>query len=767
MTAPGAAARKASGPARAELRPLDREAVARVLNAARYRDEGVLLETEGLALLDALGIATPRRIEVRDAAELAAWQGPPLPGERVVVKVVAPGILHKTEAGGVRIVANRREAIAEAIADMARAFHGQRVAGYAVLEFIPHDASLGHEFLLGLRWSREFGPVVTLGSGGIHAEFLAGVFREGCGLAVTAPFLVGEGRVEAAIASLAPARLVTETHRGQPPELPAAALAEVVHRFLALAAGFSPDPIAEFEVNPLVVSDGRLVALDALLKFGAPAASLAVAAPRPIDKIERLLRPRSIAVVGVSDKLNPGRIILQNILHAGYPRERVVVVKQGRDSIDGCRCVPSLAELGQPVDLVVLSVAAEQAAAMLADIADHGRAESVVLIPGGLEEKPGSERIVAHMRESLANSRQTAGRGPVVNGGNCLGVQSMPGRFNTLFIPEHKLPLPQGHAHPLALITGSGAFAVSKLSKLQGLVPRYTITIGNQMDLTAGDYLRHLAADADIDVFAVYLEGFKTLDGADFLEAADAITRGGRTVILYRAGRTQAGAAAAASHTAAVAGDARVGKALAEASGVVWADTLEDFEDLTRLFVLLRGRPPRGRRLAAITNAGYESVAIADRLGRFELAAWSEPTARDMAHALERLRLQEIVAVRNPIDLTPILDDEGYEHIVRAALADPGVDAALVGVVPMTGALNTLRPSVDHTEDLNREGGVVARLVGLRDAYAKPWVVVVDAGRLYDAMAQRLEDGGLPVFRAADRAMRLFGTWCEAVLARR
>ena len=90
----------------------------------------------------------------------------------------------------------------------------------------------------------------------------------------------------------------------------------------------------------------------------------------------------------------------------------------------------------------------------------------------------------------------------------------MPGRYNTLFIPEHKLPLPRGAESPVALIAGSGAFAVSKASKLATLNPRYIMTIGNQMDLTAADYLEFLQDDPAVEIFAVYLEGFRPLDGA-------------------------------------------------------------------------------------------------------------------------------------------------------------------------------------------------------------------------------------------------------------
>ena len=131
------------------------------------------------------------------------------------------------------------------------------------------------------------------------------------------------------------------------------------------------------------------------------------------------------------------------------------------------------------------------------------------------------------------------------------------------------------------------------------------------------------------------------------------------------------------------------------------------------------------------------------------------------ATILERAWLAEIVAVRNPIDLTPILGDEAYEEVARAILEDPGVDAGVIGCVPLTPALNTLPAGDGHPDDLAREDGIVRRLIRLGRENEKPWVAVVDAGSAYDPMAQALEDGGVPVFRTADRALRLFGRWCE------
>ena len=111
-----------------------------------------------------------------------------------------------------------------------------------------------------------------------------------------------------------------------------------------------------------------------------------------------------------------------------------------------------------------------------------------------------------------------------------------------------------------------------------------------------------------------------------FLRAAREITAGGRTVLLYRAGRTAEGAKASASHTASIAGDYAVTRELARAAGVVVADSLSDFEELVRLFTFLRGKRVEGTRLGAISNAGFECVAFADNLGRFSLPAFDEAT---------------------------------------------------------------------------------------------------------------------------------------------
>jgi acyl-CoA synthetase (NDP forming) len=425
--------------------------------------------------------------------------------------------------------------------------------------------------------------------------------------------------------------------------------------------------------------------------------------------------------------------------------------------------VPSLEALPARQDLLILSISAAQAPEAIAAIAEGQRAESVILIPGGLDEKPGSEPLVARMRKAIADSRATAWGGPVINGGNCLGIRSVPGRYNTLFIPDYKLPMPHGAESPLAFVAGSGAFAVAKASKFTTMNPRYILTIGNQMDLTAADYLEFLEHDPAVEVFAVYLEGFRPLDGQRFLEIARRIVASGRTVIVYRAGRTSAGAAAAASHTAAVAGDYAATRRLAEAAGVVLADTLEDFEDLVRLFVALGKRRPAGRRLGALSNAGFECVAIADNLGAFTLADFSPATTAALGEVLQRARIAEIVSVHNPMDLTPIMGDADTEEVMRLVLADASVDLGLAGLVPLTQAWNSLAKGEGHGEDVTRSDSIASRMVRLFRETAKPWVAVVDSGSLYDPMAALLEQGGVPTFRAADRALRLFNRWAAAV----
>jgi acyl-CoA synthetase (NDP forming) len=741
---------------------LDRPRLAQLLASARHRDLGVLTEPEGMDLLEAAGLPAPRRVVLGGRGDAEALGAAPFPGARAVLKVVAPAILHKTEAGGVAVIENTPAAIRAAVAGMEQRFAGQPVDGYLLAEFVPHATEPGHELLLGMRWTADFGPVVTLGAGGIHTEFLARSIRDDRALALFSPALADRAAIEAALARVAVVRLVTESQRGRPPLVALARLADVVERFLELAAAFVPDPIAEFEVNPLVLAGDRFVALDALLKLGAPPA--ARPAPRPIAKIVRLLQPRTAAVMGVSEKgMNPGRMILRNLLADGFPADDITVVKPGSERIDGVKCVPSLEALPARQDLLILGISAAQAPEAVAAIAEGQRAESVILIPGGLDEKPESAPLVARMKQAIADSRATAWGGPVINGGNCLGIRSVPGRYNTLFIPDYKLPFARGAESPLAFVAGSGAFAVAKASKFGSMNPRYILTIGNQMDLTAADYLEFLEGDPAVEVLAVYLEGFRPLDGLRFLEAARRITTGGRTVILYRAGRTSAGAAAAASHTAAVAGDYAATRRLAGAAGVVVADTLEDFEDLARLFLALRGRRPAGARLGALSNAGFECVAIADNLGAFTLADFAPATAAAMGEVLKRARIAEIVSVHDPMDLTPIMGDADTEEILRLILADPGVDLGIAGLVPLTQAWNSLAGGEGHGEDVTRADSIANRMVRLFRTTTKPWVAVVDAGALYDPMVALMEAGGVPVFRAADRALRLFNRWAAAV----
>jgi acyl-CoA synthetase (NDP forming) len=205
-----------------------------------------------------------------------------------------------------------------------------------------------------------------------------------------------------------------------------------------------------------------------------------------------------------------------------------------------------------------------------------------------------------------------------------------------------------------------------------------------------------------------------------------------------------------------------VTRGLARQAGVVVAESIADFEDLVRLLARLGRAPLAGRRLAAVSNAGFECVAIADNLGALTLAPLAPGTVSALEDLFRRSKLDTVVDVHNPLDLTPMTADAAYEEVVRAVMDDPGVDVGVIGCVPLTGALATLAPGAGHDEDIGADTSIVSRLARLGGEIAKPWVAVVDAGALYDAMARRLVEAGVPTFRSADRALRLFNLYFAA-----
>ena len=726
------------------------EELTKILTRARRAGRRNLLESEGLAVARALGISVPEHRLVCDAREGSRVDLDAFPGSRLVVKVASSRLLHKSDAGGVQVIEKNRDALTASIESMARRFDD--IDGYLLCEWIEHDKSLGGELLLGLRSTPDFGPVVVLGPGGVDAEHLGRHLKPESSTAVFSPPFADDERIGKALAPNVVTKLVTEGGRGGKPRLPPALLHTLLKQALDFAATLMPHPIDEVEFNPLALTERGPVALDAVVRLAAeePAPE---PAPRPVDKLARLLRPRSVAVIGVSKRRNPGHVIVENLLDAGFPKELLYVVKPGADTIEGCRCFPDFDSLPERVDLAVLAIDAVQAPDVLETIVGGERAESVILIPGGLGETRGTAQRAGRLRAQLDAARKRGG-GPVVNGGNCLGIRSVPGSYDTMFIPRHKLRYAACEPAPLAVLSQSGAFAVARASTLEALNPRYLVSLGNQLDLTVGDYLSYLKDEDGVEVFACYVEGFRPGDGRRFLKAAAEITSGGRSVVLYRAGRTSEGARASASHTASMAGDYVVTRQLAAAAGILVAPTLDDFEDMTRLLCRLRGRPIRGRRLGALSNAGFECVAVADNLAGFELAELSPATVQRIAELFEGHRLDGIVDVRNPLDVTPILGDEAFVAAARLLLEDGNVDVGVIGCVPLTGALQTLAAGPGHEEDVRSDTSVAERLGRLWQEVKKPWVAAVDAGPRYDAMARRLEELEVPVFRSIDRTVR-------------
>jgi acyl-CoA synthetase (NDP forming) len=758
----------------------------RIFEVAEKEGRSFLLEPEVYDVLRQAGIAAPRFIFLQ-AGEKAARKGlAALGSDTVVVKVVSPLIIHKSDVGGVEFVKADAASVNRACGRMLRNVPlrylrwetktgrpisekgpglksvRESVSGFLVMEKVKFEnIGFGSELLLGVRNSRDFGPILTMGGGGLDVEYMNERLREGRAVAMSSVHLAADDAIPSLLEPLTFFGKLAAEFRGRKPLVAPQALAETFLRFRDLAAAFSPysdlSPfvIEEAEVNPFVVRAGKLVPLDGVCRFSREKRPVA---GRPIENIRGLLRPQSIGIIGVSEKMNLGHIILNNILKNGFPRESVFVVKPGLQEIEGCRSVPSVKDIPGPVDLFVLTLAADQCAEVMKELVENGQARSVIIIAGGMGEKEGGGSIEEEIRGLLARGRAEGKITPIVNGGNCLGIYSKPGRYDTTFIPDYKLPRPKSPRSDLAVISQSGAFMVCRMSKLPMIEPLYAVSLGNQLDLTASDYLDYLKDDPEVKIFAVYMEGFKPGDGLAFARAVRDITAdGSRKVLVYKVGRSPEGRAATSSHTASVAGDYPVFRSVLEQAGAIVAADLFEFESFMKALVFLEGKKVRGRRVGLLSNAGFECVVLADNLkdgSGLELVAFGTETRRRIVSILQPLGIDRLQDVHNPLDATPVADDAVFCECARAILEDSGVDCAVVSNVPMTPAEQTLPAGEGHREDFLRPESFARRIVEIFRSTDKPFVVCIDAGELYTPLAVFLENSGIPVFRRADEAVR-------------
>lgn len=747
------------------LTAAESHAVRRLLEHVQAEGRTQLYEHEVYVLIELTGAISPPRYQfVPRGQRYAPESTGAMTGSKVVLKIVSADVVHKSDVGGIAVVPNDPEAINRGLVQLiGRHEKKADVAGVLVVEFVEHlHHGFGSELFVGIRASREFGPVIAAGLGGVDTEYLASRMLPGVAVAKAVVSGTTPEKFLELFKKTAAYEVLAGKVRGHERVVSDAELMRCFRAFMSIARKFcvarddAGPTLEELEVNPFAFRQQHLVPLDGRARLGKVAAGKPA---RPRDKMQCLTDPRTIAVLGVSaNEKSFGRVILNNIRRCGFPADRLHVIKPGVADVDGVPCVPDIAALPEPVDLLIVAAGAKQLPDIVSAAIDGGKTRACIMIPGGVGETEGSDALESRVRDLIFASRKRPDGGPIFVGPNCLGIQSRTGRYDTFFIPPDRLDTQwDAPARPAAIISQSGAFIITRLSNLECLNPVLTISIGNQIDATHSDMLRAVAARSDIHAIGVYVEGFDDLDGLEFLDAVSAAAAAEKTVIFYKAGRTDTGRTAAAGHTASVAGDYDVCQSAVAQAGAIVVDTFKEFEQLLELSTALHEKTVAGRRVGVVTNAGFEAVGMADAIQgpryRVEIPPLRPQTVSQLGRLLEQHQLNGLVNPRNPLDLTPMATEAAYEDSIRLMQQSDEIDAIVVSLVPLAPQLFVTDEQITRAESLAR------RVPALFRESRKPLIFVVDAGPLYDPLVRAVRFAGVPVFRTCDQALRSLGRY--------
>jgi acetyl coenzyme A synthetase (ADP forming)-like protein len=417
-----------------------------------------------------------------------------------------------------------------------------------------------------------------------------------------------------------------------------------------------------------------------------------------VSSLEPFFRPQTVAVVGASQRAGSiGGELFRNVLRAEY-RGVCFPVNRSGGSVAGVRAYTSVAEIGEPVDLAVICLPGE-AVLEAAEEALAAGVRAVCVISAGFAEV-GAEG--AARQEKLVGLVRA--HGARLLGPNCLGIAAAAPQLNATFGPR---ALPPGN---VGFSSQSGALGLAVLERAaeRRLGLSAFVSVGNKADISSNDLLEYWEDDPETGVVLLYLESFG--NPRKFARVARRVARS-KPIVAMKAGRTGAGARAASSHTAALAGSEAAVDALFHQAGVLRVDTLEELLDVTGL---LAGQPlPRGRNVAVLTNAGGLGILCADAC---EAAGLTLPPLSDAT--VERLRtvLPNEASVSNPVDMLGSAVGVTYEQALPLLLEDPGVDAVIVLFVP---------PVVAGADEVAQ---AVARAVEDRGESDKPVLVSIISG---------------------------------------
>lgn len=642
-----------------------------LISAATNRQLAALDEQAGKALLAAYGVTVPLSVVVPGAAEVAnALAKLRLP---VVVKVISPDLLHKSDAGGVRVGLGTAAEVEETIRDMMRApaIAAARVDGFLIEEMAP----AGQEIVVGGVRDPQFGPLLMVGLGGIFVEVLADVSFRICPIT--------RRDAEEMLDELKGAPLLRGA-RGRKPASRTAIIDVLlkVGGVDGLLLAHQHD-IAEADINPVIVSEHGAVAVDARFVLGNSHED----EPRErvtgrgdvIECFRPLFEPKTVAVVGASTRgAALPNVFIRRIREFGYAGE-IYPIHPSAPEIDGLKAYRTLGETPHAVDYAYVAIAAGQVTPLLREA--RGRVRFVQVISSGFGEVEEGKAL----QEELAAAAREGGVRLI--GPNCLGMYSPRGRVSFAEIAQEKVG-------SVGIISQSGGLGTDIIQRgcARGLEFSGLVTVGNCADVGASDLLEFYLADPQTRVVGMYVETAK--DGRRLFEILRS-ARAAKPVVILKGGRTSQGRAAALSHTGSLAGDDRAWVALSKQVGCVLEETLDGFIDVLLAFQMLAPRPRLPtRRVVLFGNGGGASVLATDCFARLDLDV--EPFGKDALAALAALRLPPGTSITNPVDapVGTLQQDEGRvaEKILEIIYAD--APQALVMHLNLSAFVGRTKPEV-------------------------------------------------------------------------